>query len=155
MPKYLLKVSYTIQGIQGVRKEGGTMRRDAAAKLCESVGGTLESMYFAFGTTDVYATADLPDNVAAANVATAEGGKRPATAPLPSRPEVARPQLRTRPSEVMTRACSGPAARVSAVARAAGQDKKVAARATTAVFIVIRPRSVSATPCVSKPPAAA
>jgi uncharacterized protein with GYD domain len=71
MPKYLLKVSYTLQGIQGVRKEGGSGRREAAAKLCESAGGKLESLYFAFGTTDVYAVADLPDNVAAANVATA------------------------------------------------------------------------------------
>ena|SRR5437016_9016278 len=91
MPKYLLKVSYTIQGIQGVRKEGGTMRRDAAAKLCESVGGTLESMYFAFGTTDVYATADLPDNVAAANVATAvaaAGGASCETVPLLTTDEI-------------------------------------------------------------------
>jgi uncharacterized protein with GYD domain len=71
MPKYLLKVSYTLDGIRGVRKEGGSGRREAAAKLCESVGGKLESMYFAFGTIDVYAVADLPDNVAAANVATA------------------------------------------------------------------------------------
>ncbi len=71
MPKYLLKVSYTLDGIRGVRKEGGSARRDVAAKLCESAGGSLESFYFAFGTTDVYATADLPDNVAAANVATA------------------------------------------------------------------------------------
>src|SRR5258708_15556662 len=74
MPKYLLKVSYTLEGIRGVRKEGGTKRGEAAAQLCESAGGKLESMYFAFGTTDVYATADLPDNVAAANVATAVAG---------------------------------------------------------------------------------
>jgi uncharacterized protein with GYD domain len=71
MPKYLLKVSYTLDGIRGVRKEGGSSRRDAAAQVCESVGGKLDSLYFAFGTTDVYATADLPNNVAAASVATA------------------------------------------------------------------------------------
>ena len=48
--------------------------RQAAA---ESVGGTLESFYFAFGDTDVFAVADLPDNAAAAALAlsvTAAGG---------------------------------------------------------------------------------
>src|SRR5258708_40156514 len=85
MPKYLLKVSYTLDGIRGVRKGGGTKLREAAAQLGESAGGKLESMYSAFGTTDVSATADLPDNVAAANVATAvaaAGGASCETAPL-------------------------------------------------------------------------
>ena len=91
MPKYLLKVSYTLQGIQGVRKEGGSGRREAAAKVAESVGGKLESFYFAFGATDVYAVADLPDNVAAANLATAvaaAGGATLETVPLLTTDEV-------------------------------------------------------------------
>ena len=76
MPKYLLKVSYTLDGIRGVKKEGGSGRLDVATKLCESLGGTLESFYFAFGDTDVYAIVDLPDNTAAlaASLAVGTGG---------------------------------------------------------------------------------
>ena len=71
MPKYLLHVSYTAEGAKGVLKEGGTARQQAARRLVESVGGKLECMYFAFGETDVFAIADLPDNMAAAAAAMA------------------------------------------------------------------------------------
>jgi uncharacterized protein with GYD domain len=66
MPKYLLQVSYTADGAKGVMKDGGSKRRAAAGALVQSLGGKLESMYFAFGDTDVFAIADLPDNAAAA-----------------------------------------------------------------------------------------
>ena len=49
MPKYLLQVSYTVDGIKGLRKEGGTARRAAAEQLVKSLGGTIESFYYAFG----------------------------------------------------------------------------------------------------------
>jgi uncharacterized protein with GYD domain len=39
------------------------------AKVAESVGGRLESFYFAFGDHDVYTVVDLPDNESAATVA--------------------------------------------------------------------------------------
>lgn len=77
MPKYLLEVNYTLDGIRGVRAEGGSARQSAAAAAAESVGGTVESFFFAFGGTDVYVIADLPDNGAAAALAlavTAGGG---------------------------------------------------------------------------------
>jgi len=77
MPKYLLDVSYTHDGIRGVRAQGGSARQAAAQTAAESVGGTVESFFFAFGGTDVYVIADLPDNVAAAALAlavTAAGG---------------------------------------------------------------------------------
>lgn len=73
MPKYLLKVRYSTDGIAGVRKDGGSARRDAASKLIASVGGTLESFHFAFGGTDVYAICEAPNNGAIANAATAVG----------------------------------------------------------------------------------
>jgi uncharacterized protein with GYD domain len=41
------------------------------AKAAESVGGRLESIFFAFGGVDAYVTVDLPDNVAAAAIALA------------------------------------------------------------------------------------
>jgi uncharacterized protein with GYD domain len=69
MPKYLIEASYTLDGVKGVRTAGGTSRRDAVAQLAESVGGRLESFYFAFGDHDVYATVDFPDNESAAAVA--------------------------------------------------------------------------------------
>jgi uncharacterized protein with GYD domain len=71
MPKYLVKASYATEGVKGVVKEGGSSRRDTVAKVIEGLGGTMESFYFAFGDDDVYATADLPDNVAAAAIALA------------------------------------------------------------------------------------
>ena len=62
MPKYLLEVEYTLDGVRAVLAKGGSARRAAAATAAKSVGGKLESFYFAFGGTDVYAVADLPDN---------------------------------------------------------------------------------------------
>ena len=68
MPKYLIRANYVGDGIAGLLKEGGTGRQAAAAAAVESVGGTLESMYYAFGETDVFAICDLPDNASAAAV---------------------------------------------------------------------------------------
>jgi uncharacterized protein with GYD domain len=79
MPKYLLQVNYTIDGVKGVLSKGGTARKAAAQAAAESVGGTLESMYFAFGSTDVFAIADLPDNAAAAALALTVSGSGGAT----------------------------------------------------------------------------
>jgi len=58
--------SYTVDGIKGVVKEGGSGRRDAVAAALKTFGGKIESMYFAFGDTDVYVIVDAPDNVTAA-----------------------------------------------------------------------------------------
>ena len=73
MPKYLLKVSYTADGIKGVLKDGGTKRRQAAEAAVQSAGGRLESFYFAFGTDDGYAIFDAPDNVSVAAAVMAIG----------------------------------------------------------------------------------
>ena len=73
MPKYLLEVTYTADGAKGVLKDGGTKRKQAATKLIESVGGTLEEMYFAFGRADVIAIADMPDSASAAAASLAIG----------------------------------------------------------------------------------
>jgi uncharacterized protein with GYD domain len=77
MPKYLLEVNYTLDGVRGVVAKGGSARRAAATAAAKSVGGKLDSFYFAFGGTDVFTVADLPDNQAAAALAlavTAGGG---------------------------------------------------------------------------------
>jgi uncharacterized protein with GYD domain len=66
MAKYLVKASYTTDGVKGVLGGGGTSRRDAVATMAEGLGGSLESFYFAFGATDAYVVLDLPGNEAAA-----------------------------------------------------------------------------------------
>jgi uncharacterized protein with GYD domain len=63
MAKYLFMGYYTDVGLDGLIREGGTMRRDAVAKALESLGGSLEAFYYAFGDADVVCIADLPDNV--------------------------------------------------------------------------------------------
>jgi uncharacterized protein with GYD domain len=63
MPKYLFQGSYTEEGLKGLLKEGGTKRREALKQAVESLGGTLEAYYFAFGDNDFYFIADNPDNV--------------------------------------------------------------------------------------------
>ena len=91
MPRYLLEVNYTLDGIRGVRAQGGTARRQAAEEAVTSVGGTLVDFYFAFGETDVYVIAELPDNSAAAAVSlavTAGGGVTSRTVVLLSPEEI-------------------------------------------------------------------
>jgi uncharacterized protein with GYD domain len=73
MAKYLLEVSYTADGSKGLLKDGGSKRRNAAKALVESVGGSLESMYFAFGDTDVFCIVEVPDATAAAAASIALG----------------------------------------------------------------------------------
>ena len=68
MPKYLLQASYTKEGLEGLIKEGGSNRREAVSQAVEGLGGTLEAFYYAFGETDAFAIADLPDNVSGAAV---------------------------------------------------------------------------------------
>lgn len=73
MPKYMFRGSYSSDGVRGFLSEGGSGREAAAAALAESVGGALESYYFAFGPHDFFAIADLPDHAAAVAVAASVG----------------------------------------------------------------------------------
>ncbi|MFL6181380.1 MAG: GYD domain-containing protein [Actinomycetes bacterium] len=73
MPKFLIKASYSAQGIKGVVAEGGTGRAEAVGKAIAGVGGQMESFYFAFGSDDVYIVADIPDNKAAIAMAATVG----------------------------------------------------------------------------------
>ena len=66
MPKYLVQANYTNAGVKGVLKEGGSARRAAVEKAIASVGGKAEAFYYAFGDTDLFVIADVPDNVSAA-----------------------------------------------------------------------------------------
>ncbi len=68
MAKYLIQANYTGEGTKGLLKEGGSSRRAVVEKLAGSVGGTIEAFYFAFGETDLFVIADMPDNINAAAV---------------------------------------------------------------------------------------
>jgi uncharacterized protein with GYD domain len=71
MPKYLYRASFAAEGAAGIRREGGTSRRDTLGALAEAHGGSLDSFYFAFGDVDVFVIVDLPDNATAAALALA------------------------------------------------------------------------------------
>jgi uncharacterized protein with GYD domain len=60
MTKYLFEANYVGEGIKGLMREGGTKRRDALVEALNSVGGSLESFYYAFGDTDVLGVFDVP-----------------------------------------------------------------------------------------------
>lgn len=66
MPAYMIRASYTLDGLQGLLKEGGSGRRKAIETLVSSLGGHLESIHWAFGERDAYVICDLPDDEAAA-----------------------------------------------------------------------------------------
>jgi uncharacterized protein with GYD domain len=71
MPKYMFQASYTPEGIAGLIKDTASGRRQAVKAAAKSVGGKVESVYFALGSDDVVVIMDLPDNIAAARLATA------------------------------------------------------------------------------------
>jgi uncharacterized protein with GYD domain len=65
MAKYLFRANYVGDGVKGLMSEGGTKRREAARAAIESVGGSLDCMYYAFGDTDAYGVVDFPDAASA------------------------------------------------------------------------------------------
>lgn len=71
MAKYLFRASLSQTGVQGTLKEGGGARRAAIERLIQSVGGTLEAFYYAFGEDDIYIVADCPDHISTAAISMA------------------------------------------------------------------------------------
>ena len=69
MAKYMFRTNYTQSGLKGLLAEGGTGREAALRQTVESVGGTLEGFYYAFGDCDLYLIADVPDETAATALA--------------------------------------------------------------------------------------
>lgn len=73
MAKYLIEAAYSHEGLKGLVKDGGSGRRAAVEVAAKALGGRIESMYYAFGTSDVYVIVEAPDNVSAAALALAVG----------------------------------------------------------------------------------
>jgi len=85
MPKYLWQVTYSVEGARGLLAEGGTARAAAITQVVESVGGSVEACYYAFGPHDLIVIGDVPDEVAAATLSVrtaASGGAVSRTVPL-------------------------------------------------------------------------
>ena len=70
MPHYLFRASYSQDGLRGLLKEGASSRVGVMQTLIQSLGGRMESCYWAFGADDLVIIAELPDNAAAAAAAT-------------------------------------------------------------------------------------
>jgi uncharacterized protein with GYD domain len=68
MIKFLIKGSYTSEGVKGLLKAGGVTRKQAVEKMINDVGGKMEAFYYAFGDTDVYVIAEVPDTTTATAV---------------------------------------------------------------------------------------
>jgi uncharacterized protein with GYD domain len=68
MSKYLITGKYAADGVKGLMEEGGSKRLAAASAAIESVGGSVDSFYYAFGDADVYGICDFPDAASATAV---------------------------------------------------------------------------------------
>ena len=64
MAKYLFQANYVGDGVTGLLKDGGSKRRAVVEKLFQSLGGSLEAFYYAFGDTDLYIIAEFPNHAA-------------------------------------------------------------------------------------------
>jgi uncharacterized protein with GYD domain len=73
MPRSVFRLDYMIDGVCAVVSKGRSARRAVGQAAAERLGGTLESMHFPFGGTDVFATGDLPDHEAGAALALTVG----------------------------------------------------------------------------------
>lgn len=85
MPKYLIQANYTSEGLRGLSKDSASGRRADVQAALKTVGGKLDAFYYCFGSDDVIAIMDLPDNIAAAAMAltsSASGAVRVRTTPL-------------------------------------------------------------------------
>ena len=68
MAHYLVQGTYTAEGAKGLLAKGGTARRTAIEEMVKGLGGSLEAYYWAFGDTDFYCIAELPDTASAAAI---------------------------------------------------------------------------------------
>jgi len=58
----MIHASYNAEGTKGLIRDGGVTRREAAKGLIESLGGTMESFYYALGEADAFVIVEMPDH---------------------------------------------------------------------------------------------
>jgi len=91
MPKYLFHGSYTLEGVRGLLKVGGSSRKAHFEKNVGNLGGQVEAFYYALGGDDLYAIVDLPDNTSSSALSlaiNAGGGFKASTIVLLSAEEI-------------------------------------------------------------------
>jgi uncharacterized protein with GYD domain len=66
MPRYLVKGTYSADGVKALIRDGGSGRRREIEKLVTSGGCSVEQVFFALGDTDLYVILQAPDNETAA-----------------------------------------------------------------------------------------
>ena len=85
MPYYLLQASYTGEGWAAQVRNPRNVA-DRLRPIIESVGGSLDSVFYTFGDFDIVAICQFPDNISAGavSIAAAAGGavKMHTTTPL-------------------------------------------------------------------------
>jgi uncharacterized protein with GYD domain len=73
MPKFLIKVNYTAEGMKGLQKEKASGREKAVAAACNAAGGKLDALYYALGDDDAFVVVDLPSHLHVASLCVAVG----------------------------------------------------------------------------------
>jgi uncharacterized protein with GYD domain len=73
VPKFLIKVSYTAEGLRGLKKDKASGREKAVAAVCSAVGGKLDAIYYALGDDDAFVIVDVPSPVHVASLCVAVG----------------------------------------------------------------------------------
>ena len=73
MPKFMIKGTYTAEGLKGLTKDKASGREKAIAKACEAIGGKLDALYFALGDDDFFVVVDVPSHVSITSLCVAAG----------------------------------------------------------------------------------
>jgi uncharacterized protein with GYD domain len=73
MPKFLIKASYTSEGMKGLQSDKASGREKAIATACKATGGKLDAIYYALGDNDAFVVVDLPSHVQVASLCIAVG----------------------------------------------------------------------------------
>src|SRR5947209_6415273 len=91
MPKFLVKASYTAEGLKNLQTDRAEGRTAAIKQALASLNGRLEAVYWCLGEYDAVVIAELPDTASAAALATAvcaSGMVRTKTTQLLTGPEM-------------------------------------------------------------------
>jgi uncharacterized protein with GYD domain len=85
MPKYLIEVTYSDEGLLGLAADGAARRLRDAKAAAKTLGGKVDVFYYSFGDSDAIGIGDFPDNASAAAfsiLATSSGAVGIRTTPL-------------------------------------------------------------------------
>jgi len=73
MPKFLIKGSYTAEGLKGLKKDKASGREKAITAACKALGGKVDAVYYALGDDDVFVVVDMPSHVQVSSLCVAVG----------------------------------------------------------------------------------